>query len=602
MKVKSILIHAGVYKTGSTAIQSFFNSNRSNLIAHTDYAYPPGLDHTDFICTFCDDKVNNLYNRFYGIGDMDTINKNNEYFYNSVNEWIKKYAIGKKIIFSSEIFCDLSYGSLHDFKNYCHDLTNDIKVIMYARDPLSFALSSLSQHVKQGMIPKITNHSCPKIPYIDYIKKIDSVFGRESLEVYPFIKQTSEQNGVLSDFLDRVGITNSFFDKLDFVTNNNKSLSREAFLLGTHIITQLKLAGVELPESTFYHYCGQYLERIVGEKICLSNAEQISVIEDTRDDCIFLKDNFGIDFAPLVNFSNTIESTINSELLECIGPSVGKMIAGYFEVQKDFSADHFVLVSYDVSANGPISFLNPLFFVFSFSISQHLNVMNISLLLYNETGSLVFDVDSSFVNQSFYNLQPGCYESTIQTQIILPPGNYHAGFSVKVDDGKALEIARFGRLKRFTVHEPLFDRKTTGGFENPFIDFSLKKLGNTFFRKVNDCTGYIDVIKYDQNVNGLMIDLCLKIYNTSSENWFSLEQYPINLSYRIFSGAGDLIISDGERYKLPVPCLKSNESILMDVVIHLPILVDTCKIVISPVQEAVAWFDELGFSPLVLNV
>lgn len=80
MKVKSILIHAGVYKTGSTAIQSFFNSNRSNLIAHTDYAYPPGLDHTDFICTFCDDKVNNLYNRFYGIGDMDTINKNNEYF------------------------------------------------------------------------------------------------------------------------------------------------------------------------------------------------------------------------------------------------------------------------------------------------------------------------------------------------------------------------------------------------------------------------------------------------------------------------------------------------------------------------------------------
>jgi hypothetical protein len=89
------------------------------------------------------------------------------------------------------------------------------------------------------------------------------------------------------------------------------------------------------------------------------------------------------------------------------------------------------------------------------------------------------------------------------------------------------------------------------------------------------------------------------IKNTSSDTWFASYKFPINISFKWFSG-GQILPIEGNRTALPKPRVGPNESISQDVVVVAPGTPGNYDLQITLVQEGVAWFNLAGAKPLVI--
>ena len=186
MKFDQIILHVGPHKTGSTTIQQVCDTNRSRL-QQLGILYPLGHWHPQFGSFFCASPHEFGYNILEGRTDEYQIKETDRSYMKEFTEQIGQTSC-RRMLLSYEGFIGLDVSSLEAMREYLAALSSNVTVLAYARAPLSFACSEISQRTKFGLYrgPDIDLALQPQefvLAYKHYLPNFLTVFGNENVVV-----------------------------------------------------------------------------------------------------------------------------------------------------------------------------------------------------------------------------------------------------------------------------------------------------------------------------------------------------------------------------------------------------------------------------------
>ena len=145
---KTLILHIGMHKTGSSSLQNFLHKNRDYFLDHhnIDYceAYP---NHGKLAAVFT-----NNYRHFSRIGAFDAahIKRWKAHYLNLFKGPLDNFSADRFVI-SGEIFSYCAKSAVQDLYAFVKPHFEAFKVVFYAREPISFSTSCAQQFIKSGM-------------------------------------------------------------------------------------------------------------------------------------------------------------------------------------------------------------------------------------------------------------------------------------------------------------------------------------------------------------------------------------------------------------------------------------------------------------------
>lgn len=230
-KMKNIVLHIGMHKTGTSTIQQNLFENRQ-LLRRFGIVYPnlaeTGANHSSALYSYyCDHSENYHMNIREGRTTKNSLDKfhntiKNDFFELSNQHW-------QTLILSAEDVSNLNEGALEklykDLRGYF--TTFSLTVVFGIRNPVTYWVSKIQEHIKNGE----STHSLYETlkvedSYKATLTKLTSVFGKD-LHLFKF--EDAIKKNLTMYFLDnfvKVSHTVRFND-----TPSNSSISQESFYL-----------------------------------------------------------------------------------------------------------------------------------------------------------------------------------------------------------------------------------------------------------------------------------------------------------------------------------------------------------------------------------
>jgi hypothetical protein len=212
-KFKRVVLHFGADKTGSTAIQKAFDLTRQTLLESGVLAYPPGEWHAQLGSYFCDNPLNYIFNIQVGSTDIEVIRNSDRRYFQKLQDWLNRVPVCETLLFSYEGFVDLDESSLENLKTFCEKFAETVSVMLYVRPPLAYAVSAISQRVKQGLSTWPVGNP-PISAYKNFFEKTTAVFGKENICVRVFAPDVLKNGDVVADFCEVLGIPYKLVEKI----------------------------------------------------------------------------------------------------------------------------------------------------------------------------------------------------------------------------------------------------------------------------------------------------------------------------------------------------------------------------------------------------
>ncbi len=216
---KTIYLHIGLPKTGTSSIQSFLFHNREEL-ATSGLFYPIIEANTKEQNTSCANIRQILYK------DMDK-NKGIDPVFHGKNtlsmdlykERFDKYFLNQiqghdTILFSEEIMSGLP--SSHYFVSMLKDYGYEVKVIAYVRPAAEWVAARWSEEVLNGVAYPLEKY-VEVIPCLEEVKRLiffSSFIGEENVIVKPYESCQWKNSSLIADFLDIFSINLSSEHKI----------------------------------------------------------------------------------------------------------------------------------------------------------------------------------------------------------------------------------------------------------------------------------------------------------------------------------------------------------------------------------------------------
>ena len=214
--MKTLFLHIGMMKTGTTAIQRFLSLNQDKLLEqgiiyrHMPYEYPSA--HRDRNGHFL---VKKLYDS-EGNFQKEKFHERRREGLELVASWFEE---GDTVILSDEVIWNVLSRKKRNFLpklvNFAREHDFTVKVIVYLRRQDEFVDSLYRQWIKMGhtsldwpaFLEDIPNKIC--LDYEKGLKKIEKSVGEENLIVrrYEKGKLMGAEQSIYSDFMSVVGVT-----------------------------------------------------------------------------------------------------------------------------------------------------------------------------------------------------------------------------------------------------------------------------------------------------------------------------------------------------------------------------------------------------------
>ena len=317
--MKTIFVHIGMPKTGSTSIQAFFSTHR-HVLEEEGILYPR---------LFCSGGAHFDFSSAFGFGASKK-NITSNHLNDSLLELEKEIngANFNKVIFSSENF--VLDGDVDLLYSFLYTLDAKLKIVVYLRRHDKWWPSAYQQSIKQVNNPPwgstfkefLDFQNSFGYKYWDYCSLIDrwaSVFGRENILVRPFEKSQMKEGDVLQDFLDVIGV-NDISDKLRGSINKPRSIANDSLnakaLILMDVYSRLNVAEnikrklkkhAESIESDINvsSLCSPYiLEEILKDNF--KDYEYIAKEYLGRDDGRLFYDGVKFEESPILDFDNNV--------------------------------------------------------------------------------------------------------------------------------------------------------------------------------------------------------------------------------------------------------------------------------------------------------
>lgn len=221
--VKNCILHIGMNKTGSSAIQNYLYKNDiSPSFYYIDFGTP---NHSSaFLSLFSEhpEKMHDNVKRGLNQQEIEEIRQRLE---KKLVEQLRKEK-AENYIFSGEGILHLNENELQKLKSFLQEYFSTITVVAYVREPRSFMESLYQQCLKGGLVNDFSvQRMYPR--YKQKFVKFFNVFGDENIRLWEYNKDEFQDRNIVHDFCSKLGITYNGAP-LDEV---NSSLSVEATAL-----------------------------------------------------------------------------------------------------------------------------------------------------------------------------------------------------------------------------------------------------------------------------------------------------------------------------------------------------------------------------------
>jgi hypothetical protein len=260
-KQRTIYLHIGTGKTGTTGLQQLFNDNYQQLLSKDIlYAKATRLDRYDSNGdpTYRSDSniLPFLFNegpdfdkeRWYSLVGVKSQNHATETILNNLHEEVASNPSARNILISAEGLISLQPENIAKLKALFSHVSKNIRIIAYIRRPREYAVSVLHQRI---MFEKLTDHAQQDQHWIlPALQAYADVFGANNMIVSPFDPKGFYQGNLYADFLHHLNLES--IDGLTLPTRNLQNRSNASY---EKVVEYKKLLNetCSLGEESLYH-------------------------------------------------------------------------------------------------------------------------------------------------------------------------------------------------------------------------------------------------------------------------------------------------------------------------------------------------------------
>ncbi|MDQ7090019.1 MAG: hypothetical protein Q9M50_05170 [Methylococcales bacterium] len=311
-----IYLHIGLDKTGSKAIQFACCENAAHLSSARIF-YPVTPDtvwHAEFASFFHQDPKTYAYNQAIGRSQkaLAVIQSEDRNYIRNLEQKIQQ-TNAKTMVLSYEGFAFLEGETLEKMRDYLQGISKQVKIILYCREPVSYAISAVSQ---RAISMSALWGNAPIQLYKPICEKFVSIFGKENMIVRDFSKNKLVAGDVRQDFFEQIKFNDPKALNLS-TAGENRSLCYEAISIAQALRTRCQQE--QIPEAEFSWRYASILQKIKGVPYTLNSEQLRDVYSNANEHSDYLRENFSIAFiAAEKNQATEISPTFSSDFMDSI--------------------------------------------------------------------------------------------------------------------------------------------------------------------------------------------------------------------------------------------------------------------------------------------
>lgn len=301
--MKKIILHIGMWKTGTTSIQETMYTNRDLLKRNAVYYPDEFSNNIFFIPLYKKDFENHVAVKSNPSTKEELLFKSIKAFENFKTE-AKNYDTA---IFSSEFLLDLSEEEVTRLANDLKKVSENIQIICYVRSPISHFTSAVNEQVKQGHYPlEVAFERHMEVKEYLKLERWKKAFGADAVDVRVFERNSFVKGGLIEDFLDTAGLT--LVGELIPKDKENQTLSAFSILIADVLAKKYPSFSPERGNTDF-------LFKIKGKPYRVPSKLVNMVSEKNRKNTDYLAKEYGVVFSQESYLSDDVlydEEAINS--------------------------------------------------------------------------------------------------------------------------------------------------------------------------------------------------------------------------------------------------------------------------------------------------
>jgi hypothetical protein len=326
-KLKSIILHIGPDKTGSTAIQRTLADN-VDLLESCGVLYSGGGGKNDRGLSLAFSETTRS-NKSRNSGHKP---KSDHGYLEKLQQRVKSTS-ADHLILSFEGLIHLTVAEISMLQEFLKGLSERVTIVLYVRDPFSYALSAMSQRVKTGR--RAWMYNPPIVKYQDLIERWSGVFGREALEVRLFSRDVFPDGDVVLDFISmpalKAALNGLDVSNLKHQFEGNPGFSGLGVRVGDRIVTIL---GAETPKGkSFKSLFADELYRLNSGKAELTSMQKKGIRWFSRRHTQYLVREFNIVFPELKELGKQpsvfLEKSVETLACKIIASKLPEFRLGY---------------------------------------------------------------------------------------------------------------------------------------------------------------------------------------------------------------------------------------------------------------------------------
>jgi hypothetical protein len=241
---KTIYVHIGTPKTGTTSIQNYLADNYDSLLKKgflvpvTSRKKKP--NHT-LLALYCINRKRiTAISIRNDIHDEKSLRKFRRRFRWDFRSEIKNFNGSAVVVSNEQCYGRLTtIGELQKLRKLFRGLQADVKIIVYLREQTDMVCSYYSSNIKSGKTHLIHNQDeFRENDFFDYnktLKKWEEVFGIKNIIVRIFDSEGLKNNDIISDFMEVVGMDEIAYAPIRVNTKLNVKQCEFLRIINEHI-------------------------------------------------------------------------------------------------------------------------------------------------------------------------------------------------------------------------------------------------------------------------------------------------------------------------------------------------------------------------------
>ena len=339
-RFKSLYLHIGLGKTGSTSIQQDLLASADLLESQYDLHYPRNFTHTRqhrgnhsmlLRSLFSDDPEVRARLAAQGLSSSAAIEQYNRQTLSQLHAGFGA-TNASNLLLSAEGVGHFKKPQLEELAHWLQELAGEIRIVACVRHPVHALSSEIQQRLLIGEILEDMYEKPPVYLFSRLFRRFEQAFGKENIIVYDFADAIRSPDGLTTEFLRQIGIEAA----ADFPRSqaSNTSMSHEGALL-LSAINRLRPILIDQDRNPArLHVNPSYFKKIPGRTYTAPRQVYDQAIRTVQGDIDWLLQEYGID---LGNFETPAQEAYNSFSDESI-EHLALSIADYDRLRHPFKS------------------------------------------------------------------------------------------------------------------------------------------------------------------------------------------------------------------------------------------------------------------------